>query len=1816
MHPVGVKSVLEENSCVGLRILVSSAVTCVHNSHALKHPPCLRMFAHARTSSLNCSCCGPLVFQRAQPEPFPPVLMERLQGSIVSGCAYAADARDSSAHFLPASTRFEARTVTVYVSAPPDFDMERNALAERVFPRLAAQAREFALDLKIVDPGFGGLVTRFDSPVTQEFAVEQLSRLVQSSALTVFAAFTGQRTGEHYPPQTIPADEFELLAKNLKEQSERGLLQGWYVKDSSTTPPVYLQQTPAKYMADKLADEARCRDELKRIQVALHHAAKKCLNIPNRQKVYTSALGDLEIFEALRSKEQQLSIKPVWFKRTITDLANQKADGPYASYVDSTHPEIIADCEAALKDIDGRLKSVLPQNAQFNYNVEWAPKKGLDPDNAKHKVYLNQICQDLEYFIKQEMETHSRAKRVEPLVCDLLAHAAHAQKLRQGFVGRAEILKQLAAFLSSPSSQPLILHGPRSCGKSSILAQFALNAKQTNQKAVVVQRFLDVTSSSSRTRCLLAGIAAQVLRAYSARDPSVPDTLQAVTHTLDIAFRELPSDSQPLVILIDGVDHLSAADQKLFFDWVPAKLNASVKLIISAVSEDSSTGLQQLQAKLAAQSLSTAPFLPVPLLSVETRIDAIDAWAKLANKSFTGTQRAAIDGALKQCDSILFARIVFTLASRWSSATSSTETKVASNLSGVVKQWLSQLEEVHGKTVVSHAVQYLTACADGVADTELHEIFSLDDDLLDEMFGTSVLSVRRSSFVPWLSLKRDLQPFLSAALSAGVAVSKWSSVALAREIRQAYVQDEARRIHHALSEFFSGRWSDNQKKPFTEKATGRKNLADRFVLVQPSSFDDSMELCNGRRAIELPVHYAAIAEIDLLEDECLFDFQFLLSTISSHSVELALQHFTLPNATGTTTLVNEALQMAANCLLHDPKQLASQLIGRLNAFVANVNKSQASPAQKKIRRLLDQARQFGTGKATFLCLPMQACLTFPSAKPKYDVVSARQLISACASQSGNLIGLLALSGIVHVVEARTYKTVLFTELRASATSRLAFAANDKFLVSAHQNIQVISVNDGTCRQFGGGQQPYSVFGASSSDDLVAAATGDNIEVWNIESEALVASVAASHGVTNICFAHNWFLSAGVDHQIRVWDLGGQEVAAFPITTTPDRPMCHLGRNLVATVISLGGLNHIALYDVASNSLSCISDAHAVHSHERLLTAAQSPSGKFVACGTSEGLVHLYAVEEISLRLVETIAHYSHGFRTVVGTWFESDNAFVMVLADGQIRTVDLRSRPEAKPLPTNALHSNDVVSLALANTAGLGVTASKSAQTDLNDVVVWDLSSCAIKHQFAGGNIVPAVNIADDASFVVVGLDHKFRLHTLKSSETLEATSDSEESESEQPTGKRPVASRSPRKGHNAPITCIEITRESESDSWLIVTASEDKLIKVWNAATLAVLQTFRGHTKAVTHLSVVQAGRKVVSASADMTCKVWNFQSSEAEQSVTLDQSACTAITELDESRVILGNNMLWVWDYSSQLVSLSGSTLPIVQVKISDGRALSCGFLNDRSEVLLWDIASVTLISRLPEFRGKISVALVDGGLIIVALPYEIQLWDGSTGTYISAFTSDLRVTAFAVPPSSKNPPEEFYATFGNGSLTVLSLPVYAKSRAKKTGFSIFGQMGAPDLATLTSAKQNLKTSIIHRPALKEQARPDWMKKSTDNLGERHAALESRGLLSSSTTAPAAQSTSPLQAKKPPPVSPKPMLKKVATEPENTEPAEQKDPQPAVAAAAEPTGANAVPLAKSETVTMQSKGKGVQRAESVPAPDTDQPQAQPQKKSCCTIL
>ncbi len=63
-------------------------------------------------------------------------------------------------------------------------------------------------------------------------------------------------------------------------------------------------------------------------------------------------------------------------------------------------------------------------------------------------------------------------------------------------------------------------------------------------------------------------------------------------------------------------------------------------------------------------------------------------------------------------------------------------------------------------------------------------------------------------------------------------------------------------------------------------------------------------------------------------------------------------------------------------------------------------------------------------------------------------------------------------------------------------------------------------------------------------------------------------------------------------------------------------------------------------------------------------------------------------------------------------------------------------------------------------------------------------------------------------------------------------------------------------------------------DGKRIVSGSQDKTVKVWDAQTGQETLTLKGHSDLVTSVSFSPDGKRIVSGSGDKTLKVWDISS------------------------------------------------------------------------------------------------------------------------------------------------------------------------------------------------------------------------------------------------------------------------------------------------------------------------------------------------------
>lgn len=99
----------------------------------------------------------------------------------------------------------------------------------------------------------------------------------------------------------------------------------------------------------------------------------------------------------------------------------------------------------------------------------------------------------------------------------------------------------------------------------------------------------------------------------------------------------------------------------------------------------------------------------------------------LANieRTISEAQLPVVREALKSCNSPLYVKLVFDQISLWKSYT--LDIAIAKSIDDCVSKLFERVESSHGKTLVSHALAYITASKNGLSEAELEDLISLDE---------------------------------------------------------------------------------------------------------------------------------------------------------------------------------------------------------------------------------------------------------------------------------------------------------------------------------------------------------------------------------------------------------------------------------------------------------------------------------------------------------------------------------------------------------------------------------------------------------------------------------------------------------------------------------------------------------------------------------------------------------------------------------------------------------------------------------------------------------------------------------------------------------------------------------------------------------------------------------------------------------------------------------------------------------------------------------------------------------------------------------
>ncbi|HZF10095.1 MAG TPA: CHAT domain-containing protein [Thermoanaerobaculia bacterium] len=223
--------------------------------------------------------------------------------------------------------------------------------------------------------------------------------------------------------------------------------------------------------------------------------------------------------------------------------------------------------------------------------------------------------------------------------------------------------------------------------------------------------------------------------------------------------------------------------------------------------------------------------------------------------------------------------------------------------------------------------------------------------------------------------------------------------------------------------------------------------------------------------------------------------------------------------------------------------------------------------------------------------------------------------------------------------------------------------------------------------------------------------------------------------------------------------------------------------------------------------------------------------------------------------------------------------------------------------------------------------------------------------------------------------------------------------------------------GHTAGVR----TASFSTDGTRVVTASDDKTARIWNAATGQPIATLTGHTAGVGFASFSPDGTRVVTASWDQTARIWNATTGQLIATLTGHTNEVFAASfSPDGTRVVTASkdNTARIWDAGTDqpLATLTGHTAAVWAASFSpDGTRVVTASWDKTARI--WNAATGQLIATLIGHTNAVTAASFSpDGTRVVTASYDktARIWNAATGQSIATLTGHTNaVTATSFSP-----------------------------------------------------------------------------------------------------------------------------------------------------------------------------------------------------------
>ncbi len=1484
-------------------------------------------------------------------------------------------------------TAHRSQTFRVFVSSTfDDFETERNALQDRVFPNLREYCEARSFRFEPIDLRWGVNEEAGLDQQTMRICLRELENCQRISPRPNFIILAGDRYGWQPLPFEVEADEFAQLMARLKPEEQawlkfdearpevrQGEGNGWYRRDDNAVPPAFvlLPREPET----EFSDRERWEQEEATLQQILRSAAAKQFPdpaAPKHAKYFHSAIHQ-EIQAGLFANPDAKDHVFAYFREgeiSVPSLENQQD-------ADVTMIHVLRE----------QIASHLAEDHIYRYSTT---SENADTDQID--AFCDRVEADVKRIIDEEIARHESAFKHD---VENELHRAFAEERTDHFVGREEPLGAIAHYIASDSIHPFFVHGVSGSGKTALLAEAW--RRTDNRAGTSIARFISATPNSGNLENLLTDLCQQLEfhfgpleeDAESESTSSSGANINRLTRRFEALLQRCPAKSQ-LTIFIDAIDQLTSAsgttiEQTLY--WLPHLLPAGVSLVISALhrpteSDETSPHSGQNPGHASYYARNRFPqstHLDLTALTEENARDLLCSWLVTEKRSLSNSQELAVLTAFQVQGLPLWLRLAVDYTKRLHSFDLIPK-NLPENIHELISARMEQLsqEKNHGRLLVHKTLGYLNAAVNGLLTTELLDVLARDEEFW-EHFTAKVHHKGKRRQIPvvlWARLHADVATYLTERRADGTMLHTIYHRVIAEWIG---ANIPAYACHDQLSRYFSDQslyldGTDVETASYPNLRKLNELVPQQIKTEQWDALIGSAETpgpltdlrfvqakCEAGLGYELLGDYnAARAALPQLAEE---QYQKDVTREQCRVYGENLARFARQSCAGeildmpvppTCTLASSGLRQGNKERSTATARVAPTIAERLQHFVSFYSTNQHVLLTNPELTLLQAYSQAKDGvvseQADLLLSNWNSPWIARATRPKVQPIRPAELT---------------------ILKGHS-KEVTAVALSPDGTRALSGAFDNTLRLWDTRSGVCLAILEGHTKRFNS-----VAFSADTARALSGAGDGE-LRIWDTKSGACIAKFEDHTGTAALSADGTRALSGAPNNTIRLWDIeSGDCIASFEGHTKRVRAAA---LNADATrALSGSSDSTLRLWDTATGGCITVFSDHS----DEVKSVAFTADGLFAVSGSRDKTLRFWDIKEgICLRVMKghssnilTVALSADGTRAISGS------------EDKTLRIWDTKT---GACLAVLEGHADYVVAAALSANGSLAISAGSYGDRTLR---LWDIEKGHRRVALEGHTgTVQTTSFSTDFKRALSGSwDETLRIWDPETGGCLATL-----------------------EGHTAPVWAAEFSPNRSR----VVSASWDDTVRIWDAETGNLLTLLEGHANRVWAVAFSLDGKRVLSGGGDNTLRIWDTENGGCTVCEGHTGYVQTLAISADGTRILSGSsdNSLRIWDVESGvcLATLEGHTGDIEASCWSP----NCRFILSGSadnSLRIWDAKSGACQAVLTGHTGWIKIvawsadgkrALSGGG----DSDHTLRLWDPESGDCLSVLKGHTGVVTAA--------------------------------------------------------------------------------------------------------------------------------------------------------------------------------------------------------------